>query len=62
VKSGPYKGLKIDEDKYNHMLDEFYTLWGWDKKTGMQTRSGLEKLGLKDLAEKLSKCGKLVDK
>jgi len=44
------------------MLDEFYTLWGWDKKTGMQTRSGLEKLGLKDLAEKLSKCGKLVDK
>jgi len=62
VKSGPYKGFKIDESKYNEMLDEFYELSGWDKKTGMQTRSGLEKLGLKEISEKLSKCGKLVDK
>jgi aldehyde:ferredoxin oxidoreductase len=62
VKSGPYKGFKIEENKYNEMLDEFYELWGWDKKTGMQTRTGLEKLGLKDIAKKLSKCGKLVDK
>ena len=62
VKSGPYKGFKIEENKYNKMLDEFYELWGWDKKTGMQTRTGLEKLGLKDIAEKLSKCGKLIEK
>ena len=62
VKTGPYKGFKIEEDKYKRMLDEFYELWGWDKKTGMQTRSGLEKLGLDDIAEKLSKCGKLVEK
>ncbi|MGB6607046.1 MAG: aldehyde ferredoxin oxidoreductase C-terminal domain-containing protein [Atribacterota bacterium] len=62
VKSGPYKGFKIEENKYNEMLNEFYELWGWDKKTGMQTRTGLEKLGLKDIAEKLSKCGKLIEK
>ncbi|MBA7562038.1 hypothetical protein ES695_16340 [Candidatus Atribacteria bacterium 1244-E10-H5-B2] len=62
VKSGPYQGFKIDEDKYNHMLDEFYELWGWDKKTGMQTRTGLEKLGLKGIAEKLAEQGKLIDK
>jgi len=62
VKSGPYKGFKIEENKYNEMLDEFYELWGWDKKTGMQTRTGLEKLGLKDVAEKIAKQGKLIDK
>ena len=61
VKSGPYKGFKINEDKYNEMLDEFYELWGWDKKTGMQTRTGLEKLGLKGIAEKLAKKDKLAD-
>ncbi len=55
------KGFKIDENKYNEMLDEFYELSGWDKKTGMQTRTGLEKLGLKDIAEKLAKQNKLVD-
>jgi len=61
VKSGPYKGFKIEENKYNEMLDEFYELSGWDKKTGMQTRTGLEKLGLKDIAEKLAKQNKLAD-
>ena len=62
VKSGPYKGFKIEENEYNEMLDEFYELSGWDKKTGMQTRAGLEKLGLKDIAEKIAKQGKLIDK
>ena len=62
VKSGPYKGFKIEENKYNEMLDEFYELSGWDKKTGMQTRTGLEKVGLKDIAKKLSKYGKLIEK
>jgi len=61
VKSGPFKGFKIDENKYNKMLDEFYELSGWDKETGMQTRTGLEKLGLKDIAEKLAKQGKLIN-
>ena len=62
VKSGPYKGFKIEENKYNEMLDEFYELWGWDKKTGMQTRTGLEKLGLQDIVEKLAEQGKLIVK
>jgi len=61
VKSGPYKGFKIEENKYNEMLDEFYELWGWDKKKGMQPMIGLEKIGLKDIAEKLKKRGKLID-
>ncbi len=41
------------------MLNEFYELSGWDKKTGMQTRSDLEKLGLKDIANKLAKQNRL---
>ena len=60
VKSGHYKGFKIDENKYNEMLDEFYELWGWDKKTGKQTKIGLERLGLKKIARKISKYGKLI--
>jgi aldehyde:ferredoxin oxidoreductase len=54
VKTGSYKGFKADEDQYNAMLDEFYELWGWDKKNGMQTRESLEKVGLKDVADKLA--------
>ena len=54
IKTGPYKGFKADEEQYNAMLDEFYELWGWDRKTGMQTREGLEKIGLKDVADKLA--------
>lgn len=62
LKSGPYKGFKIDENRYNEMLNKFYELWGWDKKTGMQTETGLEKLGLGNIAEKLAKHGNLIDK
>jgi len=61
VQSGPYKGCKIDVNKYNEMLDEYYELWGWDKKTGMQTKASLERLGLKDIAKKLEERGKLAD-
>lgn len=43
------------------MLDEFYELWGGDKKTGMQTKTGLKKLGLGNIAEKLAKHGNLID-
>lgn len=62
VKSGPYKGFKADKDKYNEMLDDLYELWEWDRKTGMQTRTGLERLGLKDIADRLAQHDKLVDK
>jgi aldehyde:ferredoxin oxidoreductase len=59
IKTGPYKGFKADEEQYNAMLDEFYELWGWDKKTGRQTREGLEKIGLKDVADKLGEQGRI---
>ena len=60
VKTGPFKGARVDETQYNEMLDEFYELWGWDRKTGRQTRAGLEKLGLKSVALKLAQSAKLA--
>ena len=61
VKAGPFKGYKADEDKYNEMLDSFYELHGWNKKTGLQTRKGLVDLGLEDVAEALARKGKLIE-
>ncbi|MFH1822014.1 MAG: aldehyde ferredoxin oxidoreductase C-terminal domain-containing protein, partial [Methanobacteriota archaeon] len=62
VKSGPHKGAKCDREKFKIMLDEFYELNGWDGETGLQTRSGLMDLGLDDVAKKLEKAGKLIEK
>ncbi|MBI4286428.1 MAG: aldehyde ferredoxin oxidoreductase family protein [Chloroflexi bacterium] len=54
----PYKGLKHDPDGWDRMLDEFYGLMGLDKN-GIPTRSRLESLGLKDVADELARMGKL---
>jgi aldehyde:ferredoxin oxidoreductase len=60
VKSGPYKGLRADEAEYNKMLDEYYEMWGWDRRTGLQTREELVRLGLGDIADRLAAIGKLA--
>jgi len=44
--SGPDKGQKVDKEKYDSMLDEYYKTRGWDIKTGIPTRKKLEELGL----------------
>jgi len=41
------------------MLDEYYELRGWDKKTGWPSREKLEELDLKDVADTLEKMGRL---
>ena len=61
VRSGPYKGLRADEEKYHEMLDEYYRRWGWEKTTGRLTRSALEKLGLDNVAKKLAAQGELAE-
>lgn len=61
ILSGPHKGETLDKEKYNKMLDQFYELHGWDKKTSWQTRETLESLGLKDVADKLGKVGRLIE-
>ena len=60
VKSGPYKGEKIKHNIWNKMLDTYYKLQEWNPKTSWQTREGLEKIGLSDVANRLEVEGKLI--
>jgi aldehyde:ferredoxin oxidoreductase len=36
------------------MLDEYYEVRGWDKRTGIPTRKKLEELGIKEVANQLN--------
>jgi aldehyde:ferredoxin oxidoreductase len=59
IPSGSLAGWKMDEEKFNKMLDEYYELHGWDKETSYPTRKTLEELDLKSVADDLEKIGKL---
>jgi aldehyde:ferredoxin oxidoreductase len=59
IPTGRLAGWKIDEAKWNEMLDEYYEIHGWDRQTGYPTRKTLEDLGLKKAAEDLERIGKL---
>ncbi len=55
VKSGLYKGEKLKERCWDEMLDEYYLLHDWDRKTGWQTLKSLKRLRMPDVVERLSK-------
>jgi len=59
VPTGNLAGWKLDEEKYNRMLDEYYDLHGWDTKTSFPTRKTLMALGIESVADDLEKIGKL---
>lgn len=59
IPTGPLAGWKMDPDQFNRMLDEYYELHGWDKRTSYPTRKTLTSLGLADVADDLEKIGKL---
>lgn len=59
IPSGSRKGWKIDKEKYDEMLDEYYLMHGWDPCTSYPTRDTLEKYGLKEIADDLERIGKL---
>lgn len=46
VKTGPCKGEKLDREKWDKMLDEYYGLHKWDKKTGKIPKERLEELDI----------------
>ncbi len=52
---------KLDRDKFNTMLTDYYRLRGWDPKSGLQTEECLERLGLSYLAEPLKNIKVLQD-
>jgi len=46
----PDGGAKGHILKLENMLDEYYEQRGWDKKTGIPTKTELMKIGLADVA------------
>ena len=56
VPNGPYKGEKIDHEKWETMLDDFYRVRGWDKN-GIPGKDKLKELGLEDVAASLENAG-----
>jgi len=59
IPSGNLAGWKLDEKKYNEMLDEYYELHGWNRQNSFPTRQTLEVLGLPQVADELQRIGKL---
>ena len=55
------KGKTIDRGEFERMKDEYYTLRGWDVKSGMQTKKKLEELGMSDLCAEMETSGPLKD-
>jgi aldehyde:ferredoxin oxidoreductase len=59
VKSGPYKDSIFTQQEWQTMLEEYYTLHGWDRKTGAQIEAVLKELDLPFVLEKLKQAKKL---
>jgi aldehyde:ferredoxin oxidoreductase len=59
IPSGTLKGWRIDRERYDAMLDEYYDLHGWDRETSYPQRKTLIDLGLSNVADDLAKIGKL---
>ncbi|MCX6071991.1 MAG: aldehyde ferredoxin oxidoreductase family protein [Chloroflexi bacterium] len=53
LKAGASKGHVISRQDLDQMLDEYYSLRGWDVKTGTPTRAKLVELGLVYVADAL---------
>jgi aldehyde:ferredoxin oxidoreductase len=52
-------GMYIDDPKFEAWKTKFFKLEGWNTNTGWPTRTTLEGLGLKNVADDLSKVNKL---
>jgi len=59
IPGGPKKGWKLDRERWDSLLDQYYEMHNWDKKTGFPTRKCLEDLDLNEIANDLEKAGKL---
>ncbi|MFW5980988.1 MAG: aldehyde ferredoxin oxidoreductase N-terminal domain-containing protein [bacterium] len=46
---------RLDREKFKKLLEEYYELRGWDKKTGYPTGDKLRSLDLEDVAEVIEK-------
>jgi aldehyde:ferredoxin oxidoreductase len=46
---GPSKGQVVDKASFEGMLDEYYDIVGWDRRTGKPTPDKLRELGIEEL-------------
>lgn len=46
ISTGPALGHNLDRGKYEEMLEEYYTLRGWNAESGVPTAEKLRELGL----------------
>jgi aldehyde:ferredoxin oxidoreductase len=46
ISSGPAKGERLEKEKYEAMLTEYYLLRGWCPETGIPTEEKLLELGM----------------
>ena len=54
--SSPNSGAPpLDREKFDYLMSKYYKLMGWDKD-GLPTRSKLEEMDLRDVADDLEKC------
>jgi aldehyde:ferredoxin oxidoreductase len=60
--SGPAKGQKFEKKELDGMIDKYYDLRGWDKKTGLHLKEKLKKLDMKDVLSDLEKRELVIDK
>ena len=60
IKTGPFKGEKLDRKEWDTMLDEYYCLHGWDAKTSFPKKDTLRALGLEKYINILNEKGKIL--
>ncbi|MEM2134897.1 MAG: aldehyde ferredoxin oxidoreductase C-terminal domain-containing protein, partial [Candidatus Jordarchaeaceae archaeon] len=58
VPTGPLKGKLLHREEYDNLLNTYYRFRGWNSR-GVPTEQTLTRLGLKDVALKLKKSGKI---
>ncbi|MBI4321195.1 MAG: aldehyde ferredoxin oxidoreductase family protein [Chloroflexi bacterium] len=56
---GPTKGAVLSRAAIGQLLDEYYDLRGWDRATGIPSAEKLIEVGLEDIADELTRLGKL---
>ena len=49
----------VERDEFEKMKSEYYKIRGWDIESGLQTKAGLNELGLREVAGDLEKRGLL---
>jgi len=60
IPTGPAKGRKVDKKRFEQLVDKYYELRGWDKKTGFITEEKLRELRMDDVLSELKLRGLLV--